>query len=339
MSRRPRSYRTWLRPMAAFTLPIAMTPNRFYTSSAIVLAQTVESPAHPCRRQMPKGHSSPSIPAFLYSNWSRLCKAANLSTIPTRPLRYQCSLPPAIGPWPAARISTKSAWKDLVGASLASPAAFVQKLLATDKGWLTAYFDVLSRVRRDQQAYFIEPHRLRLFYEALRSSDPSVSATRGIFRPAPALLLLATRLQWEPNGEPLVPGNLDVWRDILHQKKRSPRPATPDQLIQTMFALSRMTNDDGPLQIYLAIAELDSRRPPEQRLQPATVRLLAHRFPEFSDQYRIFSEFQELNDASIVLFLDTAEALNNVPNPVRGNALGTFQANVGMWQILARQGQ
>jgi hypothetical protein len=236
-------------------------------------------------------------------------------------------------------MNAESAWKDLVGASPASPAAFVQKLLATDKGWLTAYFDVLSRVRRDQQAYFIEPHRLRLFYEALRSSDPSVSATRGIFRPAPALLLLATRLQWEPNGEPLVPGNLDVWRDILHQKKRSPRPATPDQLIQTMFALSRMTNDDGPLQIYLAIAELDSRRPPEQRLQPATVRLLAHRFPEFSDQYRIFSEFQELNDASIVLFLDTAEALNNVPNPVRGNALGTFQANVGMWQILARQGQ
>ena len=235
--------------------------------------------------------------------------------------------------------SAESAWKDLVGASPASPAAFVQKLLATDKGWLTAYFDVLSRVRRDQQAYFTEPHRLRLFYEALRSSDPSVSATRGIFRPAPALLLLATRLQWEPNGEPLVPGNLEVWKDILHQKKRNTRPTTPDQLIQTMFALSRTTNDDGPLQIYLAITELESRRSSEHRLQPATVRLLARRFPEFSDQYRIFSEFQELNDASIVLFLDTAEALNNVPNPVRGNALGTFQANVGIWQILARQGQ
>jgi hypothetical protein len=233
----------------------------------------------------------------------------------------------------------ESAWKDLVGASPASPAAFIQKLLATDRGWLAAYFDVLSRVRSDQQVYFTEPHRLRLFYEAVRSSDPSSSATRGIFRPAPALLLLATRLQWEPNGEPLVPGNLDVWKEILHQKKRSTRPTTPDQLIQTMFALSRTTNDDGPLQIYLAITELESRSSPEHRLEPATVRLLARRFPEFSDQYRIFSEFQELNDASIVLFLDTAEALNNVPNPVRGNALGTFQANIGIWQILARQGQ
>ncbi|MGA8608802.1 MAG: hypothetical protein WB616_18145 [Candidatus Sulfotelmatobacter sp.] len=240
----------------------------------------------------------------------------------------------------------ESAWKDLVGASPASPAAFVQKLLAVDKGWLAAYFDVLSRVSRTQQTYFTESHRLRLFYDALRAPDPSASATTGIFRPAPALLLLVTRLQWETTGEPLVPGNLAVWEDVLRQKKimrdsgrRSARLASPDQLVQTMFALSRAATDDGPLQIYLAIIELESRRLPEHRLAPATVLLLAHKFAEFGDQYRIFSEFQELSDASIVLFLETAEALSNVPNPMRGNALGTFQANVGIWQILARQGQ
>ena len=113
----------------------------------------------------------------------------------------------------------ESAWKDLVGASPASPAAFVQKLLAVDKGWLAAYFDVLSRVSRTQQTYFTESHRLRLFYDALRAPDPSASATTGIFRPAPALLLLVTRLQWETTGEPLVPGNLAVWEDVLRQKK------------------------------------------------------------------------------------------------------------------------
>src|SRR5215469_18694076 len=31
--------------------------------------------------------------------------------------------------------------------------------------------------------------------------------------------------------------------------------------------------------------------------------------------------------------------MNNVPMSLRGNAFGTFQANVGIWQILARQGQ
>jgi hypothetical protein len=244
---------------------------------------------------------------------------------------------------------SEAAWKGLVGVSPASPAAFVQRLLATDKGWLTAYFDVLSRVSRSRQAYFTEPHRLRLFYEALRAPDRSTTATIGAFRPAPDLMLLVARLQWEPSGEPLVPGDLEVWRDILRQKnesrtvrewgRRNSRLTSPDQLVQAMFALSRATTDDGPLQIYMAISALDSGRAPEHRLAPATVRLLAQKFSEFSDQYRIFSEFQELNDKSIFRFLETAEALNNVPNVLRGNALGTFQANVGLWQILARQGQ
>jgi hypothetical protein len=241
-----------------------------------------------------------------------------------------------------------SAWKDLVGVSPTSPAAFIPRLLAGDKGWMTAYFDVLSRVSKSHQTYFTESKRLRLFYTALRAPNPS-GATTGAFRPAPALLLLVTRLQWEPNGEPLVPGNIEVWRDILRQKsdsrvvhewrKHNPGPTSPDQLVQTMFELSRSTTDDGPPQIYMAISALESRRSPEHRLAPATVRLLAQKYEDFSDQYRIFSEFQELNDASIVLFMDTAEALTNIPNPVRGNALGTLQANVGMWQILARQGQ
>ena len=243
----------------------------------------------------------------------------------------------------------ESAWKDLVGASPASPAAFIQRLLARDKGWLTAYFDVLSRVTRSQQAYFTEPHRLRLFYDALRAPDPSASATTGSFRPAPALLLLVTRLHWEASGGPLVPGNLEVWKDILRQKndshivrewgRRGARLTSPDQLMQTMFALSRGTTDDGPLQIYMAISELESKRSPEHRLAPATIHLLARKFAEFGNQYPVLSEFPELSDASIVLFLETAESLNNVPNPVRGNALGTFQATIGIWQILARQGQ
>ncbi len=240
----------------------------------------------------------------------------------------------------------ESAWKDLVGASPASPASFVQKMLATDKGWLTAYYDVLSRVSRSQQAYFIEAHRLRLFYDALRGPDSPSSATTGVFRPAPALLLLVTRLQWESNGEPLVPGDLAVWRDIFRQSKvtrdssrRGSHIGSPDQLIEAMFSLSRATNEDDPLQIYLAITELERRRPAQHRLAPSTVHLLARKFAEYGDQYRIFSEFQELNDASIVLFIETAEALTKLPNPLRGNALGTFQADVGIWQILARQGQ
>ena len=49
-------------------------------------------------------------------------------------------------------------------------------------------------------------------------------------------------------------------------------------------------------------------------------------------EYRIFSEFPELNDQSITLFLQTAQALHSVPMGDRGNAFGIFQADVGMWQ-------
>jgi hypothetical protein len=155
----------------------------------------------------------------------------------------------------------EAAWEDLVGASPASPAAFTSRLLAKDKGWMMAYFDVLSRANGTRQAYFTNAHRLRLFYRGLHSVDPSVPATKGSFRPAPSLLLLATRIHLEPNGEPLVPGNLDVWKELLLQRhnssvmhgalgKQSPGLKGPDELVQVMFALSRTPSEHGPLQIY-----------------------------------------------------------------------------------------
>ena len=243
----------------------------------------------------------------------------------------------------------ESAWKELVGASPASPAAFVEKLLAKDNGWLAAYFDVLSRSGGTQQSYFTDPHRLGFFYDGPRAPDLSAKATRGTFRPAPGLLLLTTRLQFDDNGEPLVPGNLDLWKDIIlqahnsnavrKQEKHSPKLTSADQLVKVMFALSRVPTDSGPLQTYMTLSELDSRRSPGHRLAPETVRLLARKFEEFSDQYRIFSEFPELSDESIAMFLDIVQGLHGLSMPVRGNSFGTFQANVGIWQILARQGQ
>src|SRR5262249_25633408 len=92
--------------------------------------------------------------------------------------------------------------------------------------------------------------------------------------------------------------------------------------------------------VYLTLAELDRRRPAGRALSPQTVELLADKFSEFSDQYLIFSEFPALSDASIALFLNTASTLEKIPDhALRGNAMGVFQANVGLWQILARQGQ
>ncbi len=247
--------------------------------------------------------------------------------------------------------NAENQWQDLVGASPRMPAVFIQRLFKKDRGWLAEYFDAIARVSQRQQEHLVAGQRLKQFYEAFRSAGTSSSAaSSSVFRPAPALLVLVTRLEWEANGDAYVPGSLGVWSEVVRQKsnfktvnewgKRSSRWRHPDQLLEAMFAFSRLDTDTGPLQAYLCLSELDHRRPPERRLSNQTVVLMAEKFSDFSNQYLIFSEFPELTDVSLTHFLTTAEALDKISDKsLRGNAMGTFEATIGLWQILARQGQ
>lgn len=247
--------------------------------------------------------------------------------------------------------SAEMEWQDLVGASPKAPAEFIPHLLKKDHGWLAAYFDALARTSERQQEHFATGQRVKLFYNAFRSAGTSQDAAASMaFRPAPALMVLVSRLQWDTNGDPYVPGSLPVWNNILYRAanhktfrdwgKRSGGWSQPDQLAEALFALARQETDSGPLQAYLCLSELDHRRPPELRLSDQTVALLASSFAEFGDQYLIFSEFSDLSDASITRFLTTAEAINKISDhALRGNAMGIFQATVGLWQVLARQDQ
>jgi hypothetical protein len=243
-------------------------------------------------------------------------------------------------------------WKELAGTSPDSPGEFISKLFTKDNGWLAAYFDDLSSLPASQQSHFTEPARLRRFYEMFRGKGgkESSDARTGVFRPDAGLFLLVTRLRWEPNGEPYVPGNLEVWKKIFQQKtdskiirewgRRAAHWDHPGQLLDALFAISRASAETGPLQSYLMLSELDRRRSPEHRLSPETVALLAGKFSQFSDQYLLLSEFPDLDDASIAAFLRVITNLDGISkNTLRGNALGTFQASIGLWQILARQGE
>ena len=246
--------------------------------------------------------------------------------------------------------AAETAWRDLVGANPHSPSEFVPRLLTKDDGWLAAYFDSLSRVPLEQQAHFVESPRLRGYYEALRGKSVSPSATASVFRPDPTLLLLITRMRWEANGDPYIPGGLQAWKAIFKQKSvaDAARNAnvetkgwkTPDGLVEVMFALSRQYIDGGPTDAFLMLNEIDAKRPVDRRLSAATVGLMAGKFRQFRDQYLIFSEFPELGDASITAFVTTAESLGKITDhTLRGNAMGMFEANIGLWQILARQGE
>jgi hypothetical protein len=245
---------------------------------------------------------------------------------------------------------TQVAWRDLVGVSPESPGEFVPRLLAKDNGWLAAYYDVLTRVSESQREHLTENGRLKRLYDDLRGTDLEPPATRGVFRQGPDLLVLFTRVQWDPKGQPYVPGNLVVWKQILHQKtdsravrewnKHTHALDQPEQLLDAMVTFSRDVTDVGPLQIYLTMSELDKERSPDKRLSPETVSLLASKFAQFNNWYLVFSEFPELSDESATRFVNVADSIDRISNEsLRGNALGAFQANIGLWQILARQGE
>jgi hypothetical protein len=102
--------------------------------------------------------------------------------------------------------AAEAGWRELVGVSPRSPGDFVIRLADTDNGWLAVYYDSLARVGASQQAYFTTSPRLRRMYEAFRDPDPKAYAARAIFRRAPALLMLFTRLQRGSDGEPIIPG-------------------------------------------------------------------------------------------------------------------------------------
>lgn len=245
-------------------------------------------------------------------------------------------------------LAAEPAWKGLVGASPDSPEEFITHLLGKDEGWLAAYFDALSTVGSEQQAYFVEPPRLQRFYEALKSGGPSPGAARPIFRPAPNLPLLVARLYVEPGNKPHAPGGLEVWRSVFRRfddskanrkwAGRAARWKDPEQLVEAMFALSREPLSPEPLQLYLLMSEMDRGRSADSWLSAQTVRLLAEKFRRFGDQYPVFCEFNTLNNDAIAAYLKTATALDNISAPaLRANAIGTFQATLGLWQILARQ--
>jgi hypothetical protein len=198
------------------------------------------------------------------------------------------------------------AWKALVGASPESASSFTTRLLGKDEGWLAAYFDVLSRVDANEQAHLTQAARLQRNYEAFRAMETKSAASMGVFRQASGLLILDTRLFWEANGEPHVPGNLEAWKQILEQRsngksvrewgKRAHSIERPDQLIEAMTAMSRVDMETGPLQLYLTLCELDRRRPAGRQVSAETVTFLAAKFSLLSHWYLMFSEFPGLSD-------------------------------------------
>ncbi len=242
---------------------------------------------------------------------------------------------------------SEKAWADLAGANPEKGAAFFEKLLIKDDGWLASYYDTLSRINGPVLTYLTEPDRMKRFYAALRGKVTSPGPARPVFRANTDLMMLTTRLRIESDGRPHVPGNLEVWKNLFvnhpHGKydgkltKSAGGWKDPDDVLEALFALCRKAVENEPLKVFMAISDVERHR--ATPFQPATVDRLAREYRNYGAQYSILGEAPSISDKTVLLLLDTAQATSkNKDQSLKADQTGTLQALIAIWQILFREG-
>ncbi|MDQ6708092.1 MAG: hypothetical protein M3Z85_19215, partial [Acidobacteriota bacterium] len=240
-----------------------------------------------------------------------------------------------------------AAWGKLAGGSPDKGAAFFEKLLAKDDGWLASLYDALARINGPVQVYLTEPARMERFYSAVRGRVTSPGPARPVFRSNADMMLLTTRLRMDPNGQPHIPGNLEIWKNLFinhpHGKydgkltKLAANWREPDDVLEALFGLSRKAVENEPLKIFMTLSDLDRNR--AHPLAPDTVDRLARSYKTYGAQYAIFNDAPSISDQTILQFIDTAESIDHMKDQLlRQNTAATMQALVGLWQIFSRQG-
>ncbi|MDQ2901092.1 MAG: hypothetical protein M3Y07_15030, partial [Acidobacteriota bacterium] len=240
-----------------------------------------------------------------------------------------------------------AAWGKLAGASPDKGPAFFEKLLAKDDGWLASMYDALARIRGPVQVYLTDPARMERFYSAVRGRVTSPGPARPVFRSNADMMLLTTRLRMDANGQPHIPGNLEIWKNLFvnhpHGKydgkltKLAANWREPDDVLEALFGLSRKAVENEPLKIFMTLSDLDRNR--AHPLAPDTVDRLARSYKAYGAQYAIFNDAPSISDQTILQFIDTAEAIDHMKDQLlRQNTAATMQSLVGLWQIFSRQG-
>jgi hypothetical protein len=244
-------------------------------------------------------------------------------------------------------VRSEKAWADLAGADPAKGAAFYERLISHEDGWLASYLDALARIDGPVQDYLTDPDRLKRFYAAIRGRVTSPGPARPVFQSNTDMLLLTTRLRLDPDGKPHLPGGIEVWKNLFANFPRgkfdgkltraAPAWKDADDVLEALFGLSRKLAENEPLKIFMALSDVDRGR--AKPMETGTADRLVKDYREMSAQYTLFAEAPELSDRTILAFMDTAHATSKIGDVgLRADTAGTLQALVGLWQIFLRQG-
>ncbi|HUQ90892.1 MAG TPA: hypothetical protein VM120_04360 [Bryobacteraceae bacterium] len=237
-------------------------------------------------------------------------------------------------------------WTEMVGVPPDQGAAFLERLISRDDGWLASYYDSLARISGPVQDYLTDPARMKRFYSAMRGRITSPGPARPVFRSNTELMLLTTRIRLESNGKPHVPGGVEVWKNLFvnhpHGKydgkltKAAAGWKEADDVVEALFALCRKAVENEPLKIFMAVSDINRRR--EKALEPATVERLARDYRLYGSQYPLFAEVPSLSDKTILQYLDTAHSVVQIRDQsLRADTAGTLQSLISLWQIFQRQ--
>ena len=240
-----------------------------------------------------------------------------------------------------------AAWGELVGVSTDKGAEFFDKLLGKDDGWLCSLYDAIARIHGPLRDYLTDPVRMKRFYTAVRGRITSPGPARPVFRSNTDMMLLTTRLRLDPDGKPHIPGSLDVWKELFTKNPQGKYDGKltrlantwkdSDDVLEALFALCRKSVENEPLKIFMALTDVDRNR--TAPISAETTARLAHDFRQYGSQYSLFSETRQLSESSITGFLDVAEGISKIRDPLlRSDVAGSYQSLMGLWAILVRQG-
>jgi hypothetical protein len=243
---------------------------------------------------------------------------------------------------------SEKGWADMAGVSPEQGGQFFDRLISKDDGWLAAYFDALARIQGPSRDYLADPERMKRFYAAVRGKVTSPGPARPVFRANTDLMLLTTRLRIDPETKKVhIPGNVDVWKNLFvnHPQGKYDGKLTKsaagwkdaDDILEALFGLSRKAVENEPLKIFMAMTDINRHR--AKPLEPATVDKLAREYRNFQSQFTLIAEANELSDATILKFIETAKAVGEIKDTqLKADAAGSLQSLIGLWQIFHRQG-
>ena len=238
------------------------------------------------------------------------------------------------------------AWSEVSGVSTDRGSAFFERLLIRDDGWMASLYDALARVDGPVREYLTEPARLKRFYTAIRGRVTTPGPARPVFRSNADMMLLTTRLQIEPGGQPHLPGGLAMWKNLfadhpagrwdLRLTRQARNWKEADDVLDALFGLCRKAAENEPLRIFMTLSDIDRNR--TKPLETATMDRLAREYSAIGPQYSILAESRALSDASILQYLDSIKAIDSIRDGgLRAESAASFQASIGLWQILVRQ--